>query len=89
MSQFYKVTPKRMDLGEKVKFLWVENESEEAISFLAFSLGDKFFDGCNLSPADKADESFIRYVNSDLVQVQKDMEKLELLKQRLLIALAD
>lgn len=50
-------------------------------------IGTKFYDDCTLSLADKNDADFIKYFGSDLVQIQKDIDKLELLKSRLSQAL--
>ena len=53
---------------------------------MEFTLGNKFYDGCDLLPADKNDIEFQQYIENDLIKAQKDIEKLLLLKQRLLEA---
>lgn len=53
---------------------------------MKFSLGNKYDDGCDLIRADKNDMEFQQYIDNDLIKVQEDIEKLLLLKQRLLEA---
>lgn len=88
-SQFFKVQPLNTSnhkLKEKCGFIWVDEPTEEKLSVMIMMLGQKFYDGCKLIPADKSDKEFIAYIEKDLIQVQKDIDKLELLKQRLLEA---
>jgi hypothetical protein len=60
---------------------------EDKIHLKGYLIGTKFYDDCTLSLADKNDADFIKYFGSDLVQIQKDIDKLELLKSRLSQAL--
>ena len=89
-SGFFKATPKNTSshqLKEKPLFVWLDNITEDKIPLKEYLIGTKFYDGCTLSLADKNDADFIKYVENDLIQVQKDIDKLELLKSRLSQAL--
>ena len=88
-SGFFKFQPKNTDINsyeEKNGFIWVNEPDEETLALLEFSLGNKYYDGCDLIPADKNDIEFQQYIDNDLIKVQEDIEKLLLLKQRLLEA---
>jgi len=83
MAQFYKATPNCTTLNEIVKFIFIENEDKENLELIKHFLDDKFIDGCTLTPVDEDDSEFQLYVRTDIIQVQKDIDKLELLKKRL------
>ena len=88
-SGFFKVQPRnankyRQEL--KCGFIWIDNPDEDKLILMEFTLGNKFYDGCDLLPADKNDIDFQQYIENDLIKAQKDIEKLLLLKQRLLEA---
>lgn len=88
-SGFFKVQPKNIDgyrYEEKSGFIWVDNPDEGILALTEFSLGNKYDNGCDLIPADKNDIEFQQYIDNDLIKVQEDIEKLLLLKQRLLEA---
>ena len=89
-SGFFKAVPNNTSghkLEEKAGFIWVDKPDEAMLSFIAYSIGSKYYEGCTLIPADKNDSDFIKYVEKDIKKVQKDIEKLERLKQNLLEAL--
>ena len=83
-SGFFKVTPIRKRDNEKCGFVWVENPSEKTLDFLAFGLGERFYNGCEVVQADKNDIEFRNYLEEDLEKVEEDIQKLINLKKRLL-----
>ena len=86
---FFKVKPLNTSghkLNEKCSFIWLTNVSERDLILKAALFGSRFYDGCELILAEKDDAEFVDYIDDDMVQVQRDIEKLELLKQRLLDA---
>lgn len=83
ISGFFKAVPNNRSLGEKPMFIWLNDFTEDQRAFIEFSIGGKFVEGCTLELANKEDEDFISYVNSDIKQVQKELNKLEILKNRL------
>ena len=87
-SGFFKVQPRNTNKLEidNFDFIWIDKPDEGKLILMEFTLGNKFYDGCDLLPADKNDIDFQQYIENDLIKAQKDIEKLLLLKQRLLEA---
>ena len=88
-SGFFKVQPLNTSnhmLDEKCRFIWVDEPTEKRLNYISFSLGSKFYDGCELIPVDYSDDNFKEYINKDLEKVQSDIDKLLVLKERLLKA---
>ena len=88
-SGFFKVQPLNTSnhkLNEKCGFIWVDEPTEKQLNYIAFKLGNKFYDGCELIPADYNDDDFKKYIDKDLEKVQFDIDKLLVLKERLLKA---
>ena len=83
ISGFFKVVPNNKSLGERPMFIWLDDFTEDNRAFIEFSISGKFIDGCTIELADKEDDDFISYINSDMKQVQKEITKLEILKSRL------
>jgi len=84
-SGFFKATP--INNNELPKFIWIDEPDEQRLAFIEFSVSPNFYEGCRLSRAERTDPDFIRYVNADLVSIEKDILKLTKLKQNLLSAL--
>ena len=88
-SQFFKVIPH--PAGAKPQdpmFVWIDSPNKEKLAFLEFTSSDKFINGTKeVIPAIKEDPDFQRYVVSDITQVQKDIDKLETLKENLVNAM--
>ena len=88
-SGFFKVQPLNTSnhkIDEKCGFIWVDEPTENKLNYISFSVGSKFYDGCELIPADYNDDNFKKYINKDLEKVQSDIDKLLVLKERLLKA---
>ena len=79
---FYKITSK---LNTDNKFVWLDNFNEEVKVSINFHLMADFPDGFeSIKIADKNDQDFIDYVKYDLHKIAKEINKLELLRSRLI-----
>lgn len=84
---FFKVQPIHTTgrtIEEKSGYIWIDEPDEYVLSYMTFSLGGQFIEGCNITPTDRHDEDFKQYIKEDLEQVEKDIQKLLLLKEKLL-----
>ena len=90
---FYKVQPKNPIGSEKSKFVWLDEmltAEDFDMTFGMMELSSGFYNGIkSVEPADKNDPDFQAYIKYDLNQVQKELDKLELLKSRLLEVQSD
>ena len=88
-SGFFKAQPRNTSghrMIEKAGFIWLNNPTETSLILTASLIGGKYYDGCDLIPADKNDAEFIEYLEKDILKVQEEIDKLLILKNRLIQA---
>lgn len=85
MKKFYKVTEitKGSHRTPDIKFMRLDDEDKEKLEFIKWSVSSKYMDGADITLVEQTDPDFQRYIKADIIQVQKDIEKLEELKQAL------
>ena len=90
-SQFFKIIPKPAGLiQQEPKFVWINNPDEKKLHWIQFTVSPQYINGVeDVVPAQKDDPDFKKYLRSDIEQVQKEIDKLEVLKARLINALED
>lgn len=82
-SGFYKLSPVNNTFGEKPSFIYLDNPTEDVLSYIQLSVSSKYYDGAVIKQAEKSDPDFVNYLKNDLEKVNKDIEKLKLLKSRI------
>lgn len=82
-SGFYKLSPINNTFGEKTSFIYLDNPTEDILSYVQLSVSSKYYDGAVIKKAEKTDPEFVNYLKNDLEKVNKDIEKLQLLKSRI------